>query len=189
MTRELYLVFVAILVGQRLFELALSRRNLARLRDRGAIEYGAEHFGAMKLLHASFLIACPLEVFLLGRPFLPGLGYPMLAVVVAAQALRYWAIGSLGERWNVRIFVVPGLTAVTSGPYRWIRHPNYLAVVLEIAAVPLVHTAWITSLVFTLANAAMLRVRIRCEERALEAHARYRELFGDRGGLVPRPTP
>lgn len=187
MSRYLYLAFIATISVQRLFELRVSRRHAAWAAERGAVEYGREHFGAMKLLHTAFLVACPLEVFLLDRPFLPALGYPMLAVVAAAQALRYWSIATLGERWNVRVLVVPGLAPVTKGPYRWLRHPNYLAVVLEIAAIPLVHTAWLTALLFSALNAWMLRVRIRCEERALQAHARYREAFEQRGGLLPRP--
>lgn len=185
MSRYLYLAFIAAIAGQRLFELALSRRNAVRARERGAFEYGKEHFRLMALLHASFLLACPLEVFALHRPFIPVLGYPMLGVVVAAQVLRYWAIATLGERWNVRILVVPGLPAVTAGPYRWLRHPNYLAVILDIAAVPLVHTAFLTAFFFSLLNAWMLRVRIRCEERALGAHARYGELFSGRSRLLP----
>jgi methyltransferase len=97
------------------------------------------------------------------RPFLPWLGWPMLALVVASQALRWWCVATLGHQWNTRVIVVPGLPLVSAGPYRWLRHPNYVAVVVEVVALPLVHTAWVTALVFTLANAAVLPV----EERAL----------------------
>jgi methyltransferase len=91
----------------------------------------------------------------------------MLAALAGAQALRWWCIGTLGPRWNTRVMVVPGLPLVTSGPYRLLRHPNYVAVVAEGAALPLVHTAWAAAAVFTVLNAALLTVRIRCENRAL----------------------
>jgi methyltransferase len=113
------------------------------------------------------LVACVVEVVAADRPFLPWLGWPMLAVVLAAQALRWWCIVTLGNQWNTRVIVVPGLPLVSAGPYRWLRHPNYLAVALEVAALPLVHTAWVTAVLFTSANAAVLSVRIRVEERAL----------------------
>jgi methyltransferase len=87
--------------------------------------------------------------------------------VLAAQALRWWCIRTLGPQWNTRIIVVSGLSRITAGPYRWFNHPNYVAVVLEGLALPLVHSAWITAAIFTLANAALLRVRIRAENRAL----------------------
>lgn len=181
-----YFVLVGIVALERLVELAISRWNAAWALARGGVEYGREHFRYMKLLHTAFLLACPLEVVLLDRPFVPALGYSMLGLAVAAQALRYWAIATLGRRWNVRVIVVPGLPAVSSGPYRFVRHPNYLAVVIEGFALPLVHTAWLTALVFSVLNAWLLTVRIRCEEGALEEHASYGEHFADRARLLPR---
>lgn len=150
----------------------MSRRNAAWSLERGGIEYGGDHFVYMKVLHAGFFAACALEVLLLGRPFIPRLGYPMLGLALVAQVIRYWAIFTLGKRWNVRVIVIPGLPAVTSGPYRLLKHPNYLAVVIEGFAVPLIHTAWITAATFTLLNAWMLSVRIRCENQALATHCR-----------------
>jgi methyltransferase len=93
----------------------------------------------------------------------------MLALFAAAQALRWWCVSTLGPRWNTRVIVVPGLPLVTGGPYRWLRHPNYVAVVAEGVALPMIHTAWVTAALFTLLNAALLTVRIRCENRALAA--------------------
>ncbi len=180
-----YLVLLALLGVERLVELAISRRNAALARARGAIEVGQRHFQVMKLLHTAFLIACGAEVVLLQRPFLPALAAPMLVLVVLAQALRYWAVLTLGRRWNVRVLVVPGDQAIVAGPYRYVRHPNYLAVVIEGFAVPLVHCAWLTALGFTLANAALLRVRIACEERALAAHSDYGSRLGDRPRFIP----
>jgi methyltransferase len=162
-----YLLFLSLVALERMFELALSRRHAAWAFSRGGIEHGGEHFLAMKLLHGGFLAACALEVVLLGRPFLPWLGAPMFALALAAQALRYWAVASLGKRWNVRVITIPGMPLSTKGPYRFARHPNYLAVVLEGIAIPLVHTAVLTAIGFGLLNVWMLRTRIRCEERAL----------------------
>src|SRR6185503_20091073 len=116
-----------------------------------------DHYPWMVATHGSFLVACPLEVIGFDRPFVPLLGGPMLALLVGAMALRYWAIATLGRRWTTRVVVVPGLPVVTGGPYRFMRHPNYLAVVLEVAALPLVHTAWVTALVWSAANALVLR--------------------------------
>lgn len=162
-----YLLFLSLVLLERINELALSRRNAAWAEAQGGIEYGRSHFPWMTLLHTSFFVASALEVVLLDRPFLILLAAPMLVVAIAAQALRYWAIRTLGKRWNVRVIVIPGMPRVASGPYRYLRHPNYLAVVLEMFAIPLVHTAYLTALVFSLLNAAMLGVRIRCEEAAL----------------------
>ena len=162
-----YLGFLGLVALERMFELALSRKNAAWAFARGGVEAGGEHFFAMKLLHTSFLAACALEVVLLDRPFLPWLGLPMLGLALGAQSLRYWAVTSLGRRWNVRVITIPGMPLETSGPYRFLRHPNYLAVALEGIAIPLIHTAYLTAIGFTLLNGLMLRTRIRCEEHAL----------------------
>jgi methyltransferase len=103
----------------------------------------------------------------LHRPFLPWLGWPMFAIVLLSQGLRWWCVASLGRRWNTLVIVLPGVPLVTRGPYRWLRHPNYVAVVAEGLALPLVHSAWLTALGFTLANALVLSVRIRVENAAL----------------------
>ncbi len=181
-----YLVFLALLACERGVELVISRRNAAWAFQRGGVEYGARHFRWMRLLHAGFLIACAVEVVVCRRPFYPLLGVPMLGAAVAAQAVRYWAIVTLGRRWNVRVIVVPDEPAVTDGPYRYVRHPNYLAVVIEGLAVPMVHTAWVTALVFTALNAVLLAVRVRCEEQALAAHCAYAERIADRPRFLPR---
>ena len=167
LTLWLYLALIALVIVQRLVELAVSRRNQQRLEARGARQVGGGHYPAMVALHTAFLAACVLEPLLLDRPFVPLLAGPMLALLVLATGVRYWAISTLGDRWTTRVFVLPGSPPVAAGPYRFVAHPNYLAVVVEVAALPLVHTAWLTALVFTLANAILLTVRIRVEERAL----------------------
>jgi methyltransferase len=166
-TRALYTALVAAVAVERFCELRIAKRNREHALARGGKEYGADHFGAMAAMHTTFLLSCVAEVWLLARPFRALLAAVAIAFVVAAQALRYWCIATLGERWNVRVIVVPGMTLANDGPYRFLRHPNYVAVVTEILALPLVHDAWLTALVFTLVNAGMLSVRIRVEERAL----------------------
>jgi methyltransferase len=188
-SRTLYCVVLGLVVLERLAELVLTRRNSRRLKARGGYEVGGEHFGVMALLHTALLVSAPLEIFLLDRPFVPILGYPMLLLLVLTMALRYWAVTSLGDRWTARVFVVPDEEPVVRGPYRYLRHPNYLAVILEVIALPLIHTAWITALWATVANALMLRVRIRVEERALAESSDYEERFHGQSRLVPGVRP
>ncbi|MFD4789413.1 isoprenylcysteine carboxyl methyltransferase family protein [Streptomyces sp. NPDC058459] len=164
-----YALLVAAVAAERVAELVVARRNERWSRARRAIVAGDGHYPAMVALHAGLLAGAPLEVWLGGRPFVPALGWPMLAVLVAAQALRWWCVGTLGPRWNTRVIVVPGLPLVARGPYRLLRHPNYVAVVAEGVALPLVHTAWLTAAAFTVLNAAVLTVRVRCENEALAA--------------------
>ena len=162
-----YLVLLLAVGVERLAELRLSIRHAAWASEHGGVETGRGHYPPMVALHTGLLVGCFLEVAVAHRPFLPALGWPMLAVVLLAQGLRWWCIATLGVRWNTRVIVVPGLPLVTAGPYRILRHPNYVAVVAEGLALPLVHTAWVTATVFTVLNAALLTVRIRCEDRAL----------------------
>ncbi|MEI6251645.1 MAG: isoprenylcysteine carboxylmethyltransferase family protein [Mycobacteriaceae bacterium] len=162
-----YVLLIAAVAVERLAELVVAQRNLAWSRERGGVEVGGGHYPVMVVLHTGLLAGCLAEVFLLDRPFLPALGWPMLAVVVAAQLLRWWCITTLGRQWNTRVVVVPDAPRVTGGPYRFMSHPNYVAVVAEGIALPLVHTAWITALVFTVLNAALLSKRIQVENTAL----------------------
>ena len=162
--------FTVLVLGvglERLAELAVSRRNARWAFDRGGQETGRGHFPAMVVLHVGLLVGALVEVHLLDRPFIGALGWPMLAIALASQALRWWCVGTLGRRWNTRVIVIPGMPLVSSGPYRWMRHPNYVAVVAEGIALPLVHTAWVTAIGFTAVNAVILAIRIRCENAAL----------------------
>ena len=162
-----YALLIAVVACERLAELVIARRNLAWSLERGGVEVGAGHYPVMVVLHTAFLVGCLAEVILLDRPFLPALGWSMLAIVVAAQVLRWWCITTLGPRWNTRVVVIPGAPRINGGPYRLFSHPNYVAVVAEGIALPLVHTAWITALVFTILNAALLTRRITTENGAL----------------------
>jgi methyltransferase len=162
-----YVALVLLVAAIRLVELGVAKRNLEWARERGGVETGAGHYPVMVALHTALLFGCIVEVVALDRPFLPELGWPMLALLVGAHALRWWCIRTLGPQWNTRVVRVPGMPLVDGGPYRWFRHPNYVAVVAEGIALPLVHTAWVTALGFTVLNGLLLRVRLRVEERAL----------------------
>jgi methyltransferase len=170
-SRWLYFGLILLVVFQRLSELRLAKRNERLARAAGAIEAGAGHYPWMVALHSLFLAACVVEVWILERPFAPRAAGAMLLLLAGATGLRYWTITTLGERWTTRVLVRPGVPLVTRGPYRWLRHPNYLAVVIEIAALPLVHGAWLTAVIFSVLNAALLMVRIAAENEALGAHA------------------
>jgi methyltransferase len=164
-----YTVLVAAVAAERIVELMVSRRHLAWARARGGVETGAAHYPLMAAVHTLLLVSCVVEVDVAHRAFVPWLGWPMLALVAGTQALRWWCVRTLGPQWNTRIVVVPGLALVRRGPYRLLRHPNYVAVVVEVAALPLVHTAWITALVFSALNVVVLSIRIPAEQRALAA--------------------
>ena len=165
----LYIAFVLATGVERLYELRVSKRNAATAFAQGGREYGQRHFPWMVALHTGLLLACIAEVVLLDRPFIPWLGWPMLVIAVLCQAARYWIISSLGSQWNTLVIVVPGAARVVArGPYRWFTHPNYVVVAVEGIALPLVHTAWITAIAFTVLNAVLLLgFRIPTENRAL----------------------
>jgi len=182
-SRILYLILIGVVIVERLVELAISNRNIRKLKSRGALEVGRGHYPAMVVMHTFFLASAPLEVWLLDRPFLPPLAISMLVVLVAAMSLRYWVIATLRERWTTRIICLPGSPLIASGPYRYLRHPNYLAVVAETFSLPMVHTAWMTAILFSICNALVLRARIRVEDRALWRHSAF---FDDRTS-EPRP--
>ncbi|MEO7016819.1 MAG: isoprenylcysteine carboxyl methyltransferase family protein [Leifsonia sp.] len=164
----LYTVLVLATGVERIAELVVSTRNARWSFARGGVEFGRRHFPPMVALHTGLLLACLAEVWFGGRPFFPWLGWPMLVLVLSSQALRWWCIRVLGPRWNTRVIIVEDLPLVARGPYRWLKHPNYVAVVVEGFALPLVHSAWITALTFTVLNAVLLlAVRIPVENRAL----------------------
>jgi methyltransferase len=163
-------LFLTVFVAQRMGELVFSARNNRRLRVRGACEHGRGHYPLLILLHTLFPLALVAEVVVLDTR--PGRLMPLWLVLwLAAQGLRYAAMRALGERWSTRVLVLPGAPLIRRGPYRWLRHPNYLAVMIEFVAAPLLFGAWRTALVFSLADLAALRVRIRCEQRALAGMA------------------
>lgn len=163
----MYYLLIGLIGIERLIELVVSTRNARWAFAHGGREVGRGHYPVMVGVHAALLLGCVVEVQVAHRPFLGWLGWPMLAVVAGSQALRWWCVTTLGRRWNTRVIVLPDAPLVRRGPYRWLHHPNYVAVVAEGAALPLVHTAWLTAAAFTLANALVLRARIRVENAAL----------------------
>jgi len=161
-----YVLLVLLIALERVAELAVARRNARWSLQRGAREFGRGQYLAIVTAHCALLAGCLAEPPLGHRPFIPWLGAPMLALVLLAQPVRVWCIKALGHRWNTRVLVIPGAALVRTGPYRYLRHPGYAAVAIEGTALPLVHTAWLTCACFTIANAALLTMRIRCETAA-----------------------
>jgi methyltransferase len=161
-----YLLILAVGL-ERLAELWVAKRNARWAFANGGREFGHGHYPVMVTLHTALLVGCVVEVWAMHRPFIPLLGWPMLVVAALSQGLRWWCVTTLGRRWNTLVIVLPDAPLVRRGPYRWLHHPNYVAVIAEGFALPLVHTAWLTAAVFTLANAVLLTVRIRVENSAL----------------------
>jgi methyltransferase len=163
----MYYAFILLIGAERLVELVVSRRNANWSFANGGKEFGQGHYPVMVAMHTLLLVSCITEVAVAHRPFLPWLGWPMVGVVALSTVLRWWCVATLGKRWNPRLIVIPGAPLVHRGPYRFLHHPNYTAVAAEVVALPLVHSAWLTAIVFTIANALVLNVRIRAENHAL----------------------
>ncbi|HEX5807853.1 MAG TPA: isoprenylcysteine carboxylmethyltransferase family protein [Anaerolineales bacterium] len=186
LTRWIFLILVILLGGQRLAELRLSARHDRRILALGGREHAPGQFRVMRWMHIAWFFAMLAEVFSLQRPFQPALALVASLGFLAGQALRYAAIHTLGERWTVRVMTLPGAKPVSQGIYRFIRHPNYLGVMLEIAAVPLLHSAYLTAIFFSIANALVLAWRIRTEETALKEQNNYEQAFAGRPRFLPR---
>ncbi|MDT5336675.1 MAG: methyltransferase [Mycobacterium sp.] len=163
----MYYLFILAIGLERLVELVVSRRNARWSIAQGGKEFGRGHYPAMVAMHTLLLVGCVVEVWTLHRPFIPWLGWPMLVIVMLSTVTRWWCATVLGKHWNPRVIVIPNAPLVQRGPYRWLHHPNYVAVVAEVVALPLVHSAWLTAVAFTTANALVLTVRIRTENEAL----------------------
>jgi methyltransferase len=184
-----YLVLLAAVAVLRFVELAISARNRRVLSGEGASPVPERHFGWMAALHAAILMGAAAEVVWLRRPFVPALAIPALACLVAATWTRWWVIQTLGRHWNVGIMDSARHDVVDSGPYRWVRHPNYAAVFVELLALPLVHTAWITAGLGTVAHVFVLRARIAAEDRMLFSSPGYVARMGAKPRFFPtRPT-
>jgi methyltransferase len=182
-SRQIYFAVLAGLAAERLFELWLSERNARDAFARGGIEVGRGQYRIMVAFHTLFIIACAVEAILRNPSFPLALSTIVLIGEVAAQALRYWSVAALGKNWNTRIIVIPNTSPVTSGPYRYIRHPNYAAVAIEMACVPLIRGLIITAAAFSVANAIFLAARIWLEEQALGES--YRCAFARRPRFIP----
>jgi methyltransferase len=186
---RLYLALLLAVGAGRLIEMRVSRRHQRALRGRSIALEREPGFLWMVALHTGVLAAAATEVVVLRRPFVPAVGVPALALFALGNLLRWWVIATMGQHWNVRVMGSLSLGVVTEGPFRWVRHPNYVAVFVELAALPLVHGAWLTALVGSALHLLILRRRIALEESILLADPRYRDLMGPKPRFIPSPRP
>ncbi len=184
-TKAIFVGIVAAVFLQRLSELRISQRNVASLLAQGGREHGSNYLWVVKVLQISWFVAMIAEVYWLDRPFVPVLAAVGLLAAIAGQFLRYLSMQALGVRWTLPIITIPGVPVVNSGIYRYLRHPNWLGVILEIAGIPLIHTAYFTAIFFTLANALVMIKRIHKEEQALGKDNNYAAVFGDQPRFIP----
>ena len=180
-------IALLILVGiERLVEVGISNRNQRKMQAQGAQKVPEPQYPWLVMFHAVVLVSSGAEVLFLHRPFIPLLAAVMFVLFILSNVLRWWVISLLGGLWNVQIMDSASIGFITTGPYRWIRHPNYLGVILEVFSLPLIHTAWLTSIFGTLGYLLILRGRIRTEEGALMANPAYRLAMGDKPRLLPK---
>jgi methyltransferase len=180
--------FLALLLAVgllRIFELRVSKRHQQQMIAGGATKVREPGFGWIVLFHTAFLIGAALEVVLLHRPFLPVLSAIMLLIFLTGNALRFWVVRTMGKHWNVQVMNSTALGVVTSGPFRFVRHPNYAAIFLEVFSLPLVHTAWITGLLGSIAYVITISPRIALEENVLFANPEYRAAMAGKPRFVP----
>jgi methyltransferase len=186
-----FLALTAAVAAERLVELAWSRSHERRMARRGGAVVGEPAYAAMVAVHAGTLVAAPLEAWRRGGPSsatLQALSYAGVAGLAAATALRIWTLRTLGDSWSTRVtrFSGGGRRVVSDGPYRFIRHPNYLAVILELASLPLAGGAWMTALAASALNGLVLSRRIPLEERELAADPSWRATMLPRPRFLPR---
>lgn len=181
----LYLALLAAVAALRLIELRISRQHQVKMLAQGAVPVPEPHFKWMVVVHSGVLIGAALEVVMLRRPFLPLLGGLMFALFLASNLMRFWVVRALGELWSVQVMDSTRIRVVTTGPFRFVRHPNYTGVILEMISLPLIHTAWITAIVTSLGYSIALSMRIRAEESVLMANPEYRAAMGHKPRFVP----
>ena len=184
-TKYIFSGIVVAVILQRLVEVRLSDRHKAEILKRGGQEHGDNLLGAVKVLQVSWWIAMIVEVWYLDRPFMPVLAAVALTATIAGQILRYRSMQALQWRWTLPIMTVPGMPVAESGLYRYLRHPNWLGVILEIAFLPLIHSAYLTAIAFSLANAWLMSKRIQTEERALSENTNYAAAFANKPRFIP----
>ena len=180
-----FLALLLTVAALRIVELRISKQHQKEMIARGAAKVDEPRFRWMVALHAAVLIGAALEVVFLKRPLLPWLAAPMFAIFLAANAVRWWVIRTLGQHWNVQVMDSTSLGVVTTGPFRYVRHPNYAAVFAEMLALPLIHTAWITAGLGALGHIAVLGQRLSTEERMLFANPDYRAAMSGKPRFVP----
>ena len=181
----LFLALLIAVAAMRIVELRISKKHQQEMIARGAAKVRDPNFQWMAMFHTLVLAGAAVEVVFLHRPFLPALAIPMLALFVAANTVRWWVIRTLGEHWNVQVIDSTRLGVITSGPFRYVRHPNYAAVFVEMIALPLIHTAWITALAGAVAHVVVLALRLSTEERILLANPDYAATMGSKPRFLP----
>ena len=184
-TKVVFVGIVAAVFLQRLFELRISQRHVAYMLAQGGREHGSNYLWVVKILQVSWFVAMIAEVWWLDRPFVPALAAVGVLGAIAGQYLRYLSMQQLGVRWTLPIITIPGACVVDSGIYRYLRHPNWLGVILEIAALPLIHSAYVTAILFSVANALLMVKRIQAEEQALSEDNNYAYVFAHRPRFLP----
>jgi methyltransferase len=180
--------FLALLAGVALLraaELLVSRANQRALLAQGAAKPADPHFIWMVLVHAGVIIGAAIEVVWLRRQSQPLLAAAAGTLFVAANVVRWWVIYAMGRHWNVQVMDSRALGIVSTGPFRFVRHPNYAAVFVELTALPLVHTAWLTAILGSLGHAWVLSKRIALEDAVLLADAEYRRLMAHKPKFLP----
>jgi methyltransferase len=180
-----YLGLLLVVALLRIYELQISRRHQREMLASGASKVADPIFRPMVLLHTGVLLGAGLEVIFLNRPFYPFLGTCCLVVFLSANVVRWWVIRALGQHWNVEVMNSTAMGVVTSGPFRYVRHPNYSAVFVEMLALPLIHSAWITAIVGSAAHTLILSRRIKTEERVLLSDVHYREAMSGKPRFLP----
>jgi methyltransferase len=181
----LYLALLAAVGVLRLVELGVSRRHQKLMLTQGAERVPEPHFKWMVIVHTGVLIGAALEVVLLHRPFIPPLAAAMFVLFIASNLMRFWVVRTLGDLWSVQVMDSTRIGVVTTGPFRFVRHPNYTGVILEMISLPLIHTAWITAIVTSMAYSFALSLRLRAEERVLMANPVYRAAMGHKPRFLP----
>jgi methyltransferase len=167
-----FYAFILLLITQRLAELIIARRNEQWMKQRGAREFGQTHYRLIVLLHSLFFVSYWIEVTIGERMLSPAWPF-LLTLFLLTQLVRVWALASLGKYWNTKIIVLPGASVVKKGPYRFMKHPNYLVVTMEFLIIPLLFQAYYTAILFTLLNLVILSIRIPAEEKALHELTEY----------------
>lgn len=180
----IFWIFIALVIAQRLIELRIAQRNEKWILSQGGYEVGRGHYKYIVLLHILFFVSLIIEVVYRGNEI--SVLYPILFLLFAlTQFARIWALASLGMFWNTKIMILPKSQVQIKGPYKYIKHPNYLIVALEFIIIPMLFQAYITGMIFSILNFVMMSIRIPIEERALSVHEEYQQLGIARSRMIP----
>jgi methyltransferase len=180
-----YFILFGLFAARKISDQVRSRRNYDALVRQRLLPSNDPAFGLFVATHFAFFVLTPLEIILLRRQFLPALGIPMIVLFVAAAGLRYWSRQLLGSNWTSKVAVPQDIQPIVRGPYRLIRHPNYLAMSLELLAADLIYTAYLSAIFVGILNAWTVVLRIRSEELTLFQIPAYRDAMQSKARLIP----